>query len=253
MQKTINVHKNHRKRVREKFEKVGLAGFAEHEILELLLFYAIPYKDTNPIAHKLINAFGNLQGVFSASKDELMQINGISENSATLIKIIPELMKDLERRKTTNTKSLNSVSESIKYAINLLSKEEKEYVYVICIDRKNLVKGLKQILINTHTYVIIDKKSLTKFILQKGVDRVILTHNHPIGSTLPSHQDINFTYNIMASLKELDIEVLDHIIVNKDGAYSFAKEGLIDQIYQAIINKSKLEIKSTTIKPIKVD
>lgn len=230
MQTKDNIHKDHRKRVREKFERVGLAGFAEHEILEMVLFYAIPYKDTNPLAHKLIQHFGDLLSVFNATKDELMEVDGVSDHTATLINLITALGKDLSAREAKQVKKLNGFADSIHFASALLRKEDREVVYLICLDRKNQVKGITPISTGTATYAVVDTKQVTRYILQKNVDRIILAHNHPIGDCHPSDQDIMFTRQIIEALAPLDIEVLDHIVVSKTDAFSFAHENLIENI-----------------------
>ena len=229
-----NIHKDHRKRVRQKFERVGLNGFAEHEILELVLFYAIPLRDTNPLAHRLIKEFGSLEGVFSASKDELLQVDGVSDHTATLLLLIPALLKDLSARTAKQTKRLNGFSDSINFASKLLAEEQREVVYIICLDRKNQVKATKEISSGSATRAVVDTKMLAKFVLQKNCDRIILAHNHPIGDAKPSDHDIVFTKQVIEQLSPLEIEVLDHIIISKIDSFSFAHEGVIDLIKQSL-------------------
>ena len=228
MKELSNVHAGHRRRVREKYQKIGLACFADHEILELLLFHSVPYKDTNPLAHKLLEHFGSLEDVFAASVDELKEIDGVSENSAILIHLVSDLVGEIKRRNKKTKQTLNGFSASIAYAKDLFANEQIEKVYAILLDRINQVKATKEIATGSSTAAIVNTKILAKFVLQKDVDRIILAHNHPIGSSEPSDEDIVFTRNIIETLLPLGIEVLDHIVVGGDGsATSFAHEGLL--------------------------
>lgn len=241
MKEISSIHKDHRKRMREKFLNAGLASFADHEILELLLFYAIPYKDTNPLAHKLINKFGSFEDVFAASVDELVEVDGISENSATLIKLIPDLICTLSKRNTKKCTTINGFSTAIEFCKNLYKGETHEQVYVICLDRKNEVKATKMISSGNSTSAVVDNKLLTKFILQKNVDRVIITHNHPIGNAKPSTEDILFTRKLISAFTPLDIEIVDHVIIAQNDAISFAHEGLLSGIVPTVQHRTSLQ------------
>lgn len=229
-----NLHKNHRKRVKEKFNNSNLDSFAEHEILEFVLFYAIPYKDTNPIAHQLINYFGSLSDVFNADKDELEKF--VSEHVATLIKLIPSVNKILMKENNKKRPKLNGFMDSINYAKNFFAGETQELVFLVCLDNKNQVKATKCISKGTTNQAIVDTKLLTKFILQKDLDRIIITHNHPTGTASPSDQDLLFTKHIITTLSPLGIEVLDHIIISEKDSFSFAHSGILQKIYQTFIS-----------------
>ena len=230
MKEITSIHKDHRKRVREKFSNNGLEAFADHEVLELLLFYSIPYKDTNPLAHELVAHFGSLEDVFAASKEELMSVKGISENTATLIKLVPAVSVKLSQKLAKKCAHVAGWADAVRFCSLLFGTETQEKVYVICLDNKSDVRATKLISTGNDSAAIVNTKELTKFILQKNYSNVILTHNHPNGSSKPSNEDILFTKQIVATLAPLGIKVVDHVIVSGHDATSLAHEGIIQEI-----------------------
>ena len=234
MKEIKSIHKDHRSRVRDKFNKVGLGGFADHEILELLLFYAIPYKDTNPIAHELLNQFGSLENVFAASQEELEKVKGISTNSATLLKLIPSIASKLSKDQTKYYPHIRSWKDAINYCNLLLGNEPQENVYAICIDNKSEVRSAKLISTGGASSAQVDTKKLTKYVLDRDYNKIILAHNHPIGNATPSNEDIMFTKHIIQMFAMLNIEVLDHCIISPTGAFSMAHEGIIQKAKESI-------------------
>lgn len=230
MKEIVNIHKDHRKRVREKFDRAGLDAFADHEILELLLFYSIPYKDTNPLAHELVAHFGSLEDVFAASKDELLQVKGVSDTTATLIKLVPALSAKLSQKLAKKCAHIAGWADAIRYSSLLFANESKEKVYVICLDSKSDVRATKLISTGNADAAIVDTKELAKFILQKGYSDIILVHNHPNGHSKPSNEDIVFTKQIVTTLAPLGIKVVDHVVVSPFDATSMAHEGIIREI-----------------------
>ena len=251
MKEITSIHKDHRKRVREKFNRVGFEGFADHEILELLLFYSIPYKDTNPIAHNLISHFGSIEDVFAASKEELETVKGVSENTATLIKLIPALSTKLTQQLAKKCAHISGWADAIRYCSFLFGAETKEKVYVICLDNKNDVRATKLISTGNSTAAIVDTKELAKFILQRNYSNIIIAHNHPIGSSNPSNEDIVFTKQIISTLAPLDIKVIDHVIISPTEATSMAHDGIIKQISEYIpATKSLHKVSDKMLKSI---
>lgn len=234
MKEIASIHKDHRSRVREKFEKVGLSGFADHEILELILFYAIPYKDTNPLAHELLNHFGSLENVFAASKSELVRVKGISDNSATLIKLIPALLSKLSKDQTKHHPHIGGHKDALNYCRLLLSGEPQENVYAICLDNKNEVRSTKLISTGNSSSALVDTKALTKYVLDRDYNKVILAHNHPIGNATPSNEDVLFTKQVITMFSMLKIDVLDHCIISPTDECSMAHEGIIQQLKQSL-------------------
>ena len=187
-----NVHESHRERVREKFKSGGFEGWCDHEILELLLFYAIPRADTNPIAHRLIDRFGTLSGVLDADVTALLEVDGIGTSTACYI-----------------------------------GSESEEVLAVICLDAKNQVKSKRIISRGMSDRVDVSIRKIVQAAFDAKVNYVVLCHNHPSGSAHPSQQDIDMTNAVAAALRPLDIELCDHIVVGGDTFTSMADRGFI--------------------------
>lgn len=220
--KKENPHEGHRQRVKNRFLKYGLDSFEDHQVLEALLFYAVPKKDTNELAHLLLNTFGSLDKVFEADYDNLLKVKGIGENTASLIKFFQMLSKryvfstfvqDGEIR-LNDTKILKN------YCKNLFKGEKKEVVYAFALDSDLYL--MEQMKLNTGEpdRVDIPFRTLTEFAIKCNCTRMVLAHNHPNGSTLSSKADVEATRDIAEQLLSVDVELVDHIIVGKNGVSS---------------------------------
>ncbi len=229
-EKEDNLHKGHRERLKQTFLTNGFDGFAPHNILELILFYSIPMKDTNALAHNLISVFGSLSNVFDAPYEELLKIKGISPNTAILIKMIPQLCTIYFKEKAQNgTYNGKDLTEKIgKELVARCIAETDEVVYLICLDNK----------LNPIYFDIIDRGTVdtVKIVVRKIVEiairfnssAVILAHNHPRGIAMPSKQDRDTTNFIYRTLSALSIKLLDHIIVSGENYCSMAQNGTLD-------------------------
>ncbi|MBO5924966.1 MAG: DNA repair protein RadC [Clostridia bacterium] len=225
----MGVHDGHRNRLRERFLKEGLDNFEPHEVLELFLYYSIPYKDTNPIAHKLLDEFGTLSGVFAADSSDLMKVDGISSNSAVLLKMIPHLCRYYRKDYVTPRVKLNSVGAVRKFLYALLVDEPAEVLYMVCLDTRDQL--IRPIIINRGTVnqVNVHLREIHAKVLQSGAVSIVLGHNHPSRQSKPSTDDIRLTEKIVKSLAYLDVNVYDHIIVGGEDTFSFGEAGLLDQ------------------------
>lgn len=223
-----NIHKGHRDRMKRKFMENGLEALEEHEILELLLYYSIARRDTNPIGHKLLNRFGNLSGVFDANYDLLTSIDGISEHSAILIKLIPQLAKSyLESKQTKDAVSFKTKDNVYDFCKMLFVGKLAEEFYVICLDKRSKVIEHQKVSSGIVDETPINMRRLVDIILKSNACAVILTHNHPSGTSLPSKSDISATSTIKSVLDGLGVILLDHIIVSSTDASSFAEMSLL--------------------------
>ncbi len=222
-----DMHKNHRKRVRNRFLQTKFEGFAEHEILELLLFYAIPRCDTNPIAHRLLDAYKTLANVLDADPASLAKIPGMGENSAVLLSMIPSLCQAYEISKRTKGSLLEDVTASGQYAVTMFKDATVEKFGLICLDSHRRVHWSGIIATGTIDRIDAYPRLVLNEILRHNATRVIFTHNHPHGSLVPSESDKSATRMLTETLRALDIRVLDHIIVSNDRYYSMAEAGFI--------------------------
>lgn len=223
-----NIHKGHRDRMKNKFLKNGLESFENHEILELLLYYSIARRDTNPIGHELLKRFGSISGVFDANYEELMSVKGISEHSAVLIKLIPQLAKSyIESKQTKGAVSLTSMNEIYDFCRMLFVGKLNEEFYVICMDKRSEVITYRKISEGLVDETPVNMRKLVEIIVKSNACKVILTHNHPSGTALPSKSDIMATKNIRTVLNGINVVLFDHIIVSKYETVSFAQMNII--------------------------
>lgn len=221
----MSVHDGHRSRKKEQYRRLGLHGMADHEVLELLLYYAIPRRDTNEIAHRLLKSFGSLDGVLTAPVEALAQVEGMGESSALLLQLIHDvhLRALISARRHTHFTSLKDYGD---YAMQLLDGQRKEHLYMFCMDHKG--KLLEQ-------YVLaegcIDSAFVSaQTVLEKAMhcqcSLVVLAHNHPGGVAMISHDDKATTLHLRDVLRTVNVELIEHIIV-ADGDYvSMADSGI---------------------------
>lgn len=205
-------HDGHRERLRDSFLIGGLEPFSEYNILELVLFYSIPRKNTNEIAHELLDRFGSLSAVFDAPYEELIKVDGIGKNCATLIKMFPEVSRAYFKDKY-NIDELGDVNATGNFCVSLFSGESVEKAYLLCIDSKNRI--LKSALIAEGSLVTVklDKRKIMETVVRNNTASVILTHNHPNGVAVPSSADVTATREIALLMREISVKLVDHIIV----------------------------------------
>ncbi|MEY8385705.1 DNA repair protein RadC [Oscillospiraceae bacterium 38-13] len=221
----MGVHDFHRERMRRRFRENGLSGFADHEVLELLLYYAIPRRDTNPIAHALLDRFGSLSGVFSAPAELLEQVDGVGENTAAFLRLIPLASARARLAEAERELALDTRERIGGYLLELFSQERNEAVYEICLDRKGKLLACKRLGEGSAAAVNLDIRKLVENALLCSASSVILAHNHPSGIALPSQDDHATTQQAHQALKSIGVQLEDHIIV-ADGDYvSYSQSG----------------------------
>lgn len=223
----MEIHEGHRERLKKRFSEQGLDSFEDHNILELLLFYALPRRDTNPLAHELINRFGSLEGVFAATADELKKVPGLGESGAILIKLIPEISRRCAMSKNRPDEIIDSSEKAGEYLIPLFQNERDEVVYVICLDAKNKLLCCKQLFRGVTNTAEIGLRKIAEFALAKNASSVIISHNHTSGIAIPSMEDEAATKLIKQTLSSIGITLADHIIVAGDDFVSLADSKLI--------------------------
>lgn len=229
------LHDGHRKRLREKFNK-GKESFQEHELLELLLSYSVPRKDTNPIAHRLINEFGGLPQVLSANPDLLTKVEGVGEISATLISLVNYITSVTNNAKN-ETIVLNNIDAVKKFAINLFKGLDHEIFYAFYLDGKNKVLGFTKIDEGKKDSVNIDFDALSKGIFAYKPKSAVILHNHFAKFPYPSDADDKATANVYAFLKFHKVTLFDHVIVSNDEVYSYFYDNRLENIKQYLKDK----------------
>lgn len=221
----MGIHDQHRERVRQRFLQNGLNGFADHEILKLLLFYSIPRRDTNPVAHALLDRFGSLSAVFSAPLEALKQVEGVGESTAVLLRLVP-LAAHRARLAEAEQELILNTRESIgSYLLELFSQERNEAAYEICLDRKGRLLACKRLGEGSTSAVNLDIRKVVENALLHRASSVILAHNHPSGIALPSYDDQAATNQARTALEAIGVRLEDHIIVADHDFVSFSQSG----------------------------
>ncbi len=223
----MSVHDGHRERMKNKLLEAGLDAFDDHNVLELLLFYSMPRKDTNPLAHELLNHFGSLEAVFEAPAEELKKISGIGENTVTLIKLIPEVSRRYTIDKNRFDNVLDSSEKAGRFLVPRFMYERDEVVYVVCLDAKCKVLCCRELFRGVANTAEISIRKIAELALAKNAASVIISHNHTSGIALPSYEDEVTTKRIKAALSAMGITLSDHIVVADDDFISMADSGLM--------------------------
>ncbi len=227
-----SIHRGHRERVKQHFLRHGLDIFEMHEILELLLFYGVPQKDTNPIAHELLNRFGSLSGVLDAPVKELVKTKHVTENVAVLLKLIPQLSRYYI---DTHTKDHNRIYDT-QAAIELISPQfigrKNEVVSLVLMDSKNRVLYSGIITEGSVHTVPLYVRDIVTLAATYNASEAIIAHNHPSGNVMPSHGDIVATRKLHAAMETIDVHLQDHIIFALPDSLSMRDCGLLEHILE---------------------
>lgn len=218
------LHKGHRERMRKQFLKSGITqDVPEHQLLEFLLFYAIPRKDTNELAHELLDAFGgSLVNVFDAPYEDLVKVKGIGENTAALIKFIMPLAKRYMDESSNTAGFLKNTGQIIGYVMPKFYSETDEVLYLLCLDGRGKVLDCPKLGGGDAISLSVSLRKIAETAIKAGATAVVLAHNHPKGFPLPSENDVKFTSQVGTFLRALNIRLVDHIIVGNGEAVSLA-------------------------------
>jgi len=233
-EKTKNNAKGHRERVRKKCLENGFNGLEDYEVLELLLFYVIPRKDTKAIAKELIKKFKTLANVLKADTLELKTINGLGDVAITFLKMIGALPARIYKDELKNQKLIkddkNKITDKevlLSFLRNKIGYENVEKFYVIYLSSSNEVIAFEESSSGTLDRSSIYPREIYKRVIMENAKSIIIAHNHPSGNTCPSKCDIDITNEIAKGLKNFGALLLEHIIITRDSYFSFLEEGLI--------------------------
>lgn len=231
------MHENHRDRLRERFLAEGLDSFEPHQALEMLLFYCVPRRDTNELAHRLISRFGSIAGVFDAHALELEQVEGMGRNSAVLLTMMKPLWRLYRQDSSRHGVLMDSCSAACAYAVDLFAGRLNEAFYVLCLDPG--CRLIREALLHEGTVneVSVHPRTVVETAIRNNASQVIFVHNHPKGLVVPSSNDIAYTRRLTVALSTIGINIIDHIIVCGEESYSFAKEGRMDKILREAESK----------------
>ena len=222
----MSIHSGHRERLKERFLKEGLDGFDPHTVLELLLFFAVPRVDTNETAHRLLSAFGGLRGVFDASYEQLLEIDGIGSNAASLIKLVAPLSRKYLSGETSSV-VLNTTALAGAFLLPRFIGRINETVILVYLDSKCKVIAAPTVFEGSVNSVAVNIRKMIESSLKYNASGIIIAHNHPGGVALPSDDDLMTTAKIASVLELLNMVLIDHIIVAEDDFVSLADSGLL--------------------------
>lgn len=217
-------HEGHRERLRNKFLTNGLSTFEEHEIIELLLFYAIPRGNTNEIAHALIDRFGSVRGVLDAKAEELEKIKGLGSNGVTFLKMMVSLLKIYEVQDEKFTE-LDTTDKLREYFVKDFIGTREEEIHLVTLDDKLNVIGNHVVSRGGLSITPVNIRKIVEVCFSDNSESVVMAHNHPNGEARPSPEDIAATTKIYRGLSGVGIYLLDHIICSGKDAYSMYENG----------------------------
>ncbi len=220
-------YQGHRDRLRQRFVQGGPEALPDYELLELILFMAIPRRDVKPIAKDLVARFKTLAGVLNASLEELQTVKGISETTAITLKSIQASAFRMMKQEVMAQPILNSWQRLLDYVAATMAHEKKEHFRILFMNKKNelIADEIQQTGTVDHTPAY--PREIIKRALELGATALILVHNHPSGDPKPSEADIDLTYAIKAAAEPFAIVIHDHLVVSKNGTNSFKSMGLM--------------------------
>jgi DNA repair protein RadC len=220
-------HLGHRGRLKDRFERAGIAGLQDYEVLELLLFYALPRKDVKPLAKDLMRRFGSLKGVLDAGHEALEGVPGIGRHAALLFRLVRDLGSLYLQKRAEEKEQISSTKELIDYCLSSMGGLKDEHFAVIYLNARNKiikVETIQEGIVNQA--VVYPRKVLEKALTHKA-SAIILVHNHPSGHVRPSDADIRLTRVLQDAARVMDIVLHDHLIVGENRFFSFREEGIL--------------------------
>lgn len=221
----MSIHDGHRQRLKERFLDQGLDGFTDIQVLELLLFYAIPRRDTNPIAHELLRKFGSVRQVLEAPIQRLTEVDYVTENAAVLLKLAPAMLRYYQVDKVREEMPLVTIQACGDYLKHFFLGRKNETVFLLCLDAKCKVLACREVGEGSVNSANVPIRRVVEIALSEGASTVVLAHNHPSGIAIPSGEDIATTRRLYAALSTVDVVLADHIVVADDDYVSMVQSG----------------------------
>ena len=226
--RTPSYMRDHRKRLRERFMEGGAAAIPDYELLELVLFRAIPRQDVKPLARALIDRFGDFNRVLSAPVSQLTQVSGIGDAVAIELKLVEAAAHRLARSKVMRRHVVSSWGALLDYCHTVMAHRDTEQFRILFLDTKNTIIADEEQAKGTLDHVPVYPREVVKRALELNAAALILVHNHPSGDPTPSQMDISMTRQIEQAARTMGITVHDHLIIGKSCEISFRSEGLFD-------------------------
>ena len=224
----INPHSGHRKRLRAQVVQSGLDSMHEHQVLEYMLSFLLPQKDTNVVAHALIEKFGSYSKVFEADINSLKEVKGVGEVVAHFLYSFRDFYYYYQKKREVKGMIVNNTESSIQCILPILTGKHVEEFYIVCIDPRNKVTTIDCMARGNEIQASIDVRKISKYLTDNNVYNFFIAHNHPDGDAIPSAEDDKLTKALMFSSRINGIKMCDHIIVGKDSVYSYYQDHKIE-------------------------
>ena len=238
-----NEHVGHRERLRDRVRKEGLKNFQDYQVLEYVLTFAIPYKDTNEIAHRLISKFGSFYGVLEADEEELATVKGMGQASAHFVANLRNIFHYYEADRARIVSKVITPEGAYGYVKPFLINKLVEEMYVVCLTPKNKIVAMEKVSEGTNNEANVSIRTIVEKMNRAKVSSIIVAHNHPKGKAMPSASDDRFTKALATTLAITGCHLLDHIIIGegKKEYYSYRENALIEKYVDSaagLINSS---------------
>ncbi|MBQ4558336.1 MAG: hypothetical protein IJA61_03050 [Clostridia bacterium] len=241
-EKYKNIHKGHRLRIRERARKEGVKNFEPHQFLEYLLSFSVARKDTNPLAHILIQEFGDLDKVFRASYDDLLDIPGLGEVSATFIATFKDMVDYYQNYRAKKNIRVNGPADAVTVIKPLLDRQPTEVFAIVFLDAKDEMINYELLDNGTETEIEVNVDKVADLVRKHKARSVLIAHNHPTQYFNPSKDDLRITKVLYMALSLQGVQLKDHLIFTRDDIFSFKERGHMDKIINMVKNFNEMQI-----------
>lgn len=225
-----NIHAGHRKRMWKRFMENGIAGFSEHEVIEMLLYACYPRRNTNDIAHELLRRFGSIKGVIDADHDDLCSVDNVGDSAAAFICFLRQFAVAYAEDALGGI-LLRTSEDARVFCSELMRECTAELAYVLYLDHSMALSGTQKLSKGNDNHVEFDIKAIATRAIKGSTPNVVLAHNHPNGVAMPTSRDVATTRRIAMALRNVGVELLDHIVVAEGDGYSMRTAGLLPDIW----------------------
>lgn len=242
MAENKHLHYGHRSRLRDRVKKEGLDNFQDYQVLEYALSFVLPYKDTNPIAHDLVNKFGSFNAVLEADEEEIANITGMGEVSAHFLTALPQLFSFYEKGKSKKQGKIDNPQDTFNFVKSYFAGSDFEQIYMVSLAPNNRIIRVDKLGEGNNDYIKVDIRKITDIMAKYKVNNIVIAHNHPSGDMNPSADDDKFTKALVTCLAISGSHLIDHVIVcGANDYYSYRSSGLLDvyknEVGALLINK----------------
>ena len=227
-----NIHAGHRNRLKEEIVSADITELRPPvKLLEMLLFYGVPQKDTAPMAHELIKTFGSFKGVLEADVDDIVKVSGITKNAASLIKLMLPVLRTYVLEKYTFSNTLKSHGEIGDFLFAKYFAIEKECLSLLCLNHLGQVLSFEIVMTGSVDSVGLSIRDIVSKVIKSNATAAVIAHNHPGGVALPSLQDVAATRELKHALKSISVQLIDHIIISSEDYVSMALSNEFSDIF----------------------